>query len=74
MHCHSKNRGVPLVSNDRIVGLLCKKENIGFFTLPRMLRLAILERVITREEAKQLVKRIEQEEMTVIKGKDEIFG
>jgi predicted nucleic acid-binding protein len=70
----AKNRGIPLASNDRIVTLLCKQEDIGFFTLPRILRLAILERVITREEAKTLVKEIEHEERTVIKGKDEIIG
>jgi predicted nucleic acid-binding protein len=70
----AKNRAIPLASNDRVVCLLCRKEDVGFFTLPRILRLAILERAITREEAKNLVKEIEHEERTVIRGKDEIFG
>ncbi len=69
----AKNRGVPLASNEKIVHLLCKKESIGCFTLPRILRLAVLDGMVTREEAKQLVELIEQEENTVIKGKDEIF-
>jgi len=70
----AKNRGIPLATNDRIACLLCKREDIGFFTLPRILRLAVLERVVTREEARQLVKLIEQEERTVIKDRDGIFG
>ncbi len=69
----AKSRNIPLASNDKTVHSLCKKEGIGYFTLPRILRLAISERVITREQAKEVVKLIEQEERTVIKDKDEIF-
>ena len=70
----AKSRNLPLASNEKIVLLLCRKDGIGCFTLPRILRFAIMEKVITREEARQLVKIIEEEENTVIRNKDEIFG
>ncbi len=69
----AKSRNIPLASNDRTVQSLCKKEGIGYFTLPIILRMGILDRVITREDAKEIVKLIEHEEHTKIKNKDEIF-
>jgi len=69
----AQNRDIPLTSNEKIVHALCKRDGVSYFTLPRILRLAILEEVISREEAKQIVKLIENEENTTIKGKDEIF-
>ncbi|MBI2938541.1 MAG: hypothetical protein HYY22_10070 [Thaumarchaeota archaeon] len=70
----AKNRDIPLTSNEKIVHALCKKDGVSYLTLPRILRLAILGEVISREEAKQIIKLIENEENTVIKGKDEIFS
>lgn len=69
----AKSRSLPLSSNETIVQTMCKKENIGYFSLPRLLNFAILKEVISREEAKQLVKLIEEEENTIIKNKEEIF-
>lgn len=69
----AKNRNMPLASNEKIVSSLCRKEDVGCFSLPRILRLAILEGLITREEAKHIVKLIEMEENTNIKNKEEIF-
>ncbi len=69
----ARNRGLPLVSNENIVHRLCRKEGIGYLTLPRILRLAITEGVITRQEARGLIDAIEEEEHTVVKNKDEIF-
>jgi len=70
----AKNRNLPLASNERIVQSLCRKEGIGCLTLSRIIRFAIMEKVITREGARRLVKIIEEEENTVIRNKDEIFG
>ena len=69
----AKQRGIPLASSDRLVHAVCKVEGVGYFTLPRLLRYAISEGMITRQDARELVKLIEHEERTVIKGKDEIF-
>ncbi len=69
----ARNRSLPLASNEKIVHSLCRKESIGYLTLPRILRLAITEGAISREEGKRLVKLIEEEENTIIKNKDEIF-
>ena len=69
----AKRRGLPLASNETIVSRLCKKENIGYLSVPRILRFAISENFITRYEAKRLVNEIENEEHTVIKNKEEIF-
>jgi predicted nucleic acid-binding protein len=69
----AKNRHLPLISNETIVHKLCNKEGIDYLTLPRILRFAITEGVITRQEAKKLVFLIEAEEHTVIKNKNEIF-
>lgn len=70
----AKHRDIPLVSNDRIVHLQCEREEIDFLSLPRIIRLAILERIVTREQVRQLVKLIEYEEKTMIKDKDSLFG
>lgn len=70
----AKGRGILLASNDRVVCLLCRREDIEFLTLPMILRLSITEDVVTRQEARQLVKLIENEEHTVIRDKDSIFG
>ncbi|MEM3117597.1 MAG: hypothetical protein QXN83_01210 [Nitrososphaerales archaeon] len=69
----ARSRDMPLASNDKLVHSLCRKEGISYFTLPRILRFAISERVIARDEARQLVKMIEKGERTRIKDKDEIF-
>ncbi len=52
---------------------LCKMEKVSYLTLPRILRLAILKGAISRIEARELIRQIEQEERTMIKVKDEIF-
>ena len=44
-----------------------------YLSLTDLLRFAILKNVITREEARKLIKLIEQEENTTIKNKEEIF-
>jgi predicted nucleic acid-binding protein len=69
----ARNRRLPLASNETIVHKLCKKEGIDYLTLPRMLRFAITEGVITRQEARKLISAIEEEEHTMIKNKNEIF-
>jgi predicted nucleic acid-binding protein len=69
----ARNRRLPLTSNETIVHKLCKKEGIDYLTLPRMLRFAITEGVITRQEARKLISAIEEEEHTMIKNKNEIF-
>ena len=69
----ARNRRLPLASSETIVHKLCKKEGIGYLTLPRILRSAITEGVITRQEARKLIDTIEEEEHTVIKNKNEIF-
>ncbi|MFZ1077844.1 MAG: hypothetical protein WAN47_10495 [Nitrosotalea sp.] len=69
----AKNRNIPLASNEKIVHRLCKGDNMNYFSLPRILRLAIKDDVVTRNEARQLVNSIEKEEHTIIKNKDEIF-
>ncbi len=69
----AKRRNLPLASNETLVSRLCKKENIGYLSLPRILRFAISENLITRYDAKRLVNEIENEEHTVIKNKEEIF-
>jgi len=69
----AKHRNFPLASNDRIVHSICEKEGVGYFDLPRLLRFAILKKVVAREEAMQLVNLIEHEERTVIVRKGEIF-
>lgn len=46
---------------------------MSYFSLPRILRLAIKDGIVTRIEARQLVNSIEKEEHTVIKNKGEIF-
>jgi predicted nucleic acid-binding protein len=69
----SKSRGIPVASNDRVVSSLCRTEGIEYLSLTDLLRFAILQKVITREEAKQLIKLIEREENTTIKNKEEIF-
>lgn len=69
----ARSRCLPLASNETIVHKLCKKEGIGYLTLPRILRFAITEGVITRQEARKLIFTIEEAEHTVIKNKDEIF-
>jgi predicted nucleic acid-binding protein len=69
----ARSRGFPLTSNESIVHSICRKEQVAYFSLPRILRSAILNEVISREEAKQLVKLIEKEENTFIKDQEEIF-
>jgi predicted nucleic acid-binding protein len=69
----ARHRGLLLASNDKMVISLCRKEKVDYLTLPRILRLAVLEGEITRGEARQLLRQIEQEERTVIKDKDEVF-
>ena len=69
----AKNRNIPLANNEKIVHRLCKEDNMSYFSLPRILRLAIKDGIVTRNEARQLVNSIEKEEYTVIKNKDEIF-
>ncbi len=69
----AKHRNLPIASGDKIVYSICEKESIGYFTLPRLLRFAILKKVVAREETRQLVKLIQLEERTLIVGKDEIF-
>lgn len=69
----ARNRHLPLTSNETIVHRLCKREGIDYLTLPRLLRLAITEEVITRQEARKLICAIEEEEHTVIRNKNEIF-
>jgi predicted nucleic acid-binding protein len=69
----ARTRGIPLATNDKIVHKLCRAYNIGYFSLPRLLRFAISEGVITRAEAKQLVTLIEERERTTIRNKKEIF-
>lgn len=69
----AKHRDLPLASNETIVHRLCKKDRISYFSLPRILRFAIIKNTITRHDARHLVSIIEKEEHTVIKNKDEIF-
>ncbi|HEY4672990.1 MAG TPA: hypothetical protein VIH03_02375 [Nitrososphaerales archaeon] len=69
----SKSRGIPLASNDRVVNSSCRTEGKEYLSLTDLLRFAILKNVITREEARKLIKLIEQEENTTIKNKEEIF-
>lgn len=69
----ARNRRLPLASNETIVHKLCKKESIDYLTLPRILRFAITEGVITRQEARKLISAIEEAEHTMIKDKNEIF-
>ena len=69
----SKSRGILLASNDRVVNSLCRTEGIEYFSLTDLLRFAILRKVITREEARELIKLIEREENTTIKNREEIF-
>ncbi|MDE1831923.1 MAG: hypothetical protein KGI02_06065 [Thaumarchaeota archaeon] len=69
----AKNGNIPLASNEKIVHRLCREDNMNYFSLPRILRLAIKDGIVTRNEARQLVNSIEKEEHTVIKNKDEIF-
>lgn len=69
----AKNRNIPLASNEKMVHRLCSRDNMSYFSLPRILRLAIKNGIVTRHEARQLVNSIEKEEHTMIKNKDEIF-
>ncbi|MGI0088413.1 MAG: hypothetical protein ACREBI_10740 [Nitrosotalea sp.] len=69
----ARNRNIPLASNEKIVHRLCKGDGMSYFSLPRILRLAIMDDLVTRNEARQLVSSIEKEEHTIIKNKDEIF-
>jgi predicted nucleic acid-binding protein len=69
----ARNRRIPLASNETIVHRLCRRDGVDYLTLPRILRFAIIEDVITRQEAKKLINAIEKEEHTVIKNKNEIF-
>lgn len=69
----ARNRHIPLASNEIIVHRLCRREGISYITLPRILRFAITEGVISRQEARKLIDAIEEEEHTVIKNKNEIF-
>jgi predicted nucleic acid-binding protein len=69
----ARHRNLLLASNDKMVISLCKKEKVGYLTLPRILRLAVPRGAITRGEARRLLRQIEQEERTVIKDKDEVF-
>lgn len=69
----ARNRHIPLASNETIVHRLCRREGIDYITLPRILRFAITEGVISRQEARKLIDAIEGEEHTVIKNKNEIF-
>ncbi len=69
----SKFRNIPLATNEKVVYSICDKERIGYFSLPRLLRFAIMKKVISREEARKLVKSIEREENTIVKNKEEIF-
>ncbi|MDG6996439.1 MAG: hypothetical protein JRN52_11000 [Nitrososphaerota archaeon] len=69
----ARYRNVPLASNDKLVHLTCKEQEVDYFTLPRLLRFAILRNLINREEARKLVVLIEREERTVIKESKEIF-
>ncbi|MFY9300734.1 MAG: hypothetical protein WAO91_06050 [Candidatus Nitrosotenuis sp.] len=69
----AKNRRIPLASNETLVHRLCRREGIGYLTLPRILRFAITDGVISRQEAKKLLDAIEEEEHTVVKNKNEIF-
>ncbi len=69
----ARNRHLLLTSNETIVHRLCRREGIDYLTLPRLLRLAITEEVITRQEARKLICAIEEEEHTVIRNKNEIF-
>jgi predicted nucleic acid-binding protein len=69
----SKSRSIPLASNDRVVNSLCRTEGVEHLSLIDLLRFAILQKVITREEARELIKLIEREENTTIKNKEEIF-
>lgn len=69
----ARNRHIPLASNETIVHRLCRKEGIDYITLPRILRFAITEGVMSRQEARKLIDVIEKEEHTMIKNKNEIF-
>src|SRR5438552_1044262 len=63
----ARHRDVLLASNDKMVLSLCKMEKVSYLTLPRILRLALQKGVITRAEARELLKQIEQKERTIIK-------
>lgn len=69
----AKHRKIALASNDSLVHLVCKQQNVSYFTLPRLLRLAISRKVIKKEKARELIGLIERNERTVIKDQNEIF-
>ncbi len=69
----ARARKLPLATNEKMVHSMCSKENIGYFSLTRLLRFAILEKVISREDTRRIVKSIEEKDTTVIKDKEEIF-
>ena len=69
----AEHRDFLMASNDRIVHSICEKEGVDYLNLPRLVRFAILKKVVSREEAKHLINLIEHEENTIIVGKDQIF-
>ncbi len=66
-------RMMALASDDKIVHQMCKKENIDYLSLPRILRLAILSKVMDRKDVKDIVRMVERRERTVIRNQKEIF-
>ncbi|MHB8567922.1 MAG: hypothetical protein ACYC7D_14125 [Nitrososphaerales archaeon] len=68
----AKSRDIPMTSNERIIQVLCRREKVECLSLPNILRFAILEKVLTREEAREIVSLIELKDNTIIRNSREI--
>jgi predicted nucleic acid-binding protein len=51
----AENRKIPLATSDRLVHSVCRTEKVSYFTLPRLLRLAISKNIVNIKEAKELL-------------------
>jgi len=69
----AKRRKILVATNDKVAKSVCRSEGVDFFDLPRILRRAVTEGVISREGAREIVELIESEENTMIRGKEDIF-
>jgi len=69
----SKHRNGVLLTNDRRAKNFCKRNNIVYFDIKGVLRAFYKTNVLGREEIRDLVEAIEEEDNTRIKGFEAVF-
>jgi len=69
----AKNRNYTVLTNDKVACGYCKKNNIDYLNIQRILRFMIIESLISTEKAMKVVEEIEGKDNTIIRNKEGIW-